>query len=379
MSKVWLLDPSVMTAIERAPQPSADQISAFRAEVGDAGDPGNVMVKAGDTARINVYGVLTSAPDWISMIFGGGNTVYGDIVAAIDAAESDPAVKKVEFMFNSPGGEAQPVSAVGDKIAAMVKPTVALVENAASAAYWLASQCGSIVAAGRASTVGSIGVVVSMVKPSESMTIDVTSSHAPNKRPDPETPEGQAAIRETIDQMEDLFVTAVAMGRDTSVENVHNNYGKGGLLLAQQALEAGMIDSIGQPKTDVKPQSSKTGAKTMDLETLKAEHPGLFAQVFAQGQEAGASAEKDRIKYHLNMGKRMGAESIAIEACLNGSAKDDGELTASYLEAGVKKRAIDDRGADEAALQGNVPNAATEEAKQAAHAASIFSVFGGAK
>lgn len=374
MYNLWLIDPSVMMMMERAPTPSADQIAAFRADAGGVGNAGSVMVKAGDVARIDIIGVLTSTPDWIAEFFGGGNTVYGDIVAAIDSAESDPAIKSVEFFYNSPGGEAQPVAALGDRIAAMKKPTTARIVTAASAAYWLASQADSLIADGVASTVGSIGVVVSMIKPSVSPYIDVTSENAPNKRPDPETAEGKAAIQGLLNQMEDLFVTAVAVGRDTTVDDVHNNFGKGGLLLAKQALDAGMIDSIATQKPTVSIQTVDTGDSKMDLEKLKAEHPGLFNQVFAQGKEAGSKEEADRVKFHLTMGKNMNAHAIAIDACLTGKAKDDGETTALYLDAGVKKRALDDRSADEndvTLTKGKGPEG--EEGRQAAQAKAIFS------
>lgn len=371
--KIWLLEPSVMAAMDAAPTPSAEQLERFMAAArGPSGDASKVMERAGDVARINISGVLTEAPDWFAMMFGGGNTTYGDISAAVLSAETDPDVTSVEFVYRSPGGEALPVTALGDQIAAMKKPNTARVVMAASAAYWLASQSDTIIADNRAAVAGSIGAVVSARKPSASAFIDVTSTNAPNKRPDPETEEGRAAIRVMLDQLEDLFSTAVAVGRDTTVEKVNNDFGRGGMMLAQQALDAGMIDAIGSavPKMDTTP--SKTGVKTMDLEKLKAEHPGLYASVFASGKAEGAAQELDRVKYHLTLGKKVGAEALAIEACIDGKGKDDGELMAEYVAAGANRSNLADRQKDEQELKDNKPNAQGEEVRVAAAAKAIF-------
>jgi len=371
--KIWLLEPSVMAAMDSAPAPTADQLERFMAAAqAPSGDASKVMERAGEVARINVSGVLTESPDWYAMLFGGGNTTYGDISAAVLSAETDPDVKSVEFVYRSPGGEALPVAALGDQIAAMKKSNTARVVMATSAAYWLASQSNSIVADNRAALLGSVGAVVSARKPSESAYVDVTSSNAPNKRPDPETEEGRAAIRVMLDQIEDLFSTAVAVGRDTTVEKVNNDFGRGGMMLAQQALDAGMIDAIGSATPKATSTPSKTGVKTMDLEKLKADHPGLYASVFASGKEAGAAQELDRVKYHLTMGTKSGAEALAIKACLDGKGKDDGELQAEYLTAGMNRASLGARAQDEQLLDGNKPTAEGEEARKAAVAKAIF-------
>lgn len=377
MYNTWLMEPGVLHKMQSAGMANIASAPAIMAAMSaKGGDASNVMEVAGDVARINIVGVLTSQPDWMAMFFGGGNTTYGDISAAIITAENDDSVKRVEFFFDSPGGEARPVSELADQISSMKKPTTSLVSMAASAAYWLASQSNKIIAIGNAAMVGSIGTAISMYKPSEMMTIDITSRDAPNKRPDPETEEGKSAIQDFLDQMESLFVTAVAVGRDTTEDIVHNNFGKGGMLLARQALEAGMIDEIAQQTPQKKSKSNTTGVKTMDLATLKAEHPGLYAAVLAEGHQAGADAERDRVKYHLTLGQKMGAEALAISACLEGKGKDDGELTAQYLSAGVNKRALDDRSKDEQTLANNNPGAEDENAKATRAAQAIFAQFG---
>jgi ClpP class serine protease len=364
----WLLDPTVQRALEAAQPLTQTQIDIAMAAVGGpSGNADRVLVVSGDSATISVLGVMTSAPSMMAYYFGGGNTLYGDLYAAIDTVEMDPNVKSVDFVFNSGGGEAQPAVDLGDKVAAMKKPTRALVQTAASAAYWAASQADSIVAVSRASRVGSIGAATVAYKPSAQSSIDIASTNAPNKRPDPETAEGLAVIRAELDQFHDLFATAVAVGRDKSMETVNNTFGRGGMMLAQQALDAGMIDAIGlqtKSKTQAKATATATGATQMDLATLQAQHPALHAQVIAEGHKQGVAAELDRAKFHATMGKKTGATAIALAAISAGTAKDDGETMAEYFTCNTNNADLAARQADEAALVGNLPAAADEGVKQ---------------
>ena len=381
---LWLLQSSVVDAMAAAPQATpnmvADAVKSVLAGSSVSGNAARVMEVAGNTAAIHIEGVMTSKPDFMAYYFGGGNVLFGDISAAIRAAEADPAVKSVDFVFASGGGEANPTTAVGDQIAAMTKPTRAVVTLAASAAYWLASQTDEIVAADRSAMVGSIGAAISMRKPSESMFVEITSTNAPNKRPNPETPEGQAIIKtDMLDPAHELFATAVAVGRDTTVETVNTNFGKGGMMYATQALTVGMIDSIAEANpTAQSPKVAKaTGAKTMDLAELQASHPALHAQVLAQGQKEGAAAELDRVKFHATMGKKTGATAVALTACINGTAKDDGEVMAEYLTANTNRADLSARTDDEIELADNNVAQADKDAQAATAINSVFEKVGG--
>lgn len=376
---LWLLEDSVLNAMQSAPAPTAAQLAEVTAALGAGGSngsPDRVMTVTDGVARIHVKGVMTSAPSFMAYYFGGGNTLYGDLMAAARTADADPAVKRVDFVINSGGGEAAPVIALGDTIAAMKTPTRAVAAYAASAAYWVASQADEIVAEGRGSSFGSIGVVRMMYKPSERSVVEVASTNAPNKRPDPETAEGQAVIKAELDEYHDLFATAVAVGRDKSVKTVNNDFGRGGMMLAAKALDVGMIDKIGDTATSgTKPTKTKTttGATIMDLATLKREHPALVAQIETDARAEGAAAELDRVKFHIKMGQRTGAMDVASAACLNGIAKDDGDTTAEYLSAGMNKGNLADRAADETELADNNPAPATEEGKEQAFTSALFS------
>lgn len=124
----------------------------FGADADTTNSPGD-----GLTAFILVNGILSKEADDFSQLFLGlCNT--DDISAAIDNAESDPSVKDLCFIFNSPGGESTGIEELGRKIAGCTKLTRAWTETqACSAAYWLASQA-DVIGTSPTGTVGSIGV-----------------------------------------------------------------------------------------------------------------------------------------------------------------------------------------------------------------------------
>ena len=127
---------------------------------------------------------------------------------------------------------------------AFSKPKETIASMADSAAYAIACLGGKITARNKASEFGSVGVCATYVRYDGVNIYDITSSNAPNKRPDPSTKEGQAAIREGLDAIEELFIEAIATGRGTNVKDVKKNYGRGAVFLATAAQDAGMIDAI---------------------------------------------------------------------------------------------------------------------------------------
>lgn len=279
----------------------------------EGSDGDGIATFAGDTAVIRINGVLTSSRDIFARIFGGGNTLYPDIIKAINTAEKDDSIQKVEFQISSGGGEADGMFDVIAAMQSMKKRKVARVKRAASAAYGIASQADSIVAEGKHSSVGSVGVVVTMDVPDREVTI--TSSLAPNKRPDPTTEEGRKVITEQLDAYHALFVDAIAAGRRTSPAKVNEDYGGGKMFLATEAMKRGMVDSIKDDRsTQQTPVALSSGANikvlSMDLETLKAQHPAVYRLAF----EEGATDARESAIAHLELGEACGDMSIAVEA-----------------------------------------------------------------
>lgn len=341
---IWLLENSILNAMRAAPKATGEQQAAYEQSVlAEDGDGVRGLAIAGDTARISVIGTLTDAPSFMARWFGGGNTVYSDIVRAVAEAEANPGVENVEYYFASGGGQASAewLEAM-NAIKRGKKPSKAYIgAMAASAAYGLASQADEIVAQNAMSATGSVGVVTSAYL--DENFVEITSSNAPDKRPDAGTEEGQATIRAMLDQIEKQFIGAIADGRGTDAENVKKNYGRGAVLYAEDALKLGMIDSISNQSTTAPTGGeTTTGASIMDLNKLKAEHPAVYAQAV----QAGVNQERERVEAHLEMAKASGAHEVAAEAIENGS-----ELTskyqAKYLAAGMNQQRAAVQAADD--------------------------------
>lgn len=323
-------------AVKEGFQLTADTISEIKA----ASRSNGKMSVEGRTAVIPIDGVLTEKPDFFAAFFGGGNTTYPRIRSAIAEANSNDKIKDIVLKFgSSPGGNITGMFQTIDAIADSTKPIRATVENqATSAAYGLASRADSIVAANKATTFGSVGVALDTYVDKDE--VSITSTNAPEKRPDLSTDEGKASVRKHLDEIHDLFATAIAIGRNTTVEAVNKNYGRGAVVLADTALKAGMIDSIGAVgQNETKTANGGTnGGKSMDLKTLMTDHPDLYAAA----KKAGADEERDRVFAHLKLGEASGAIETAIKAIRDGSGLTL-SLQAEYQSASMTKNAMDAR------------------------------------
>lgn len=376
---MWLLAAEIRQVIETAYKngvvPTAEQQADYVARYGAYdGGSSRVLKTAGDVAQINVCGVITPAPDFIAMLFGGGNTTYPEIIAALAEADANPDITRAEMRIDSPGGH---VNGLFDAVAAMQafsKPLRAVVVNqACSAAYAMACQANEITATNRAARVGSIGIAATFH--TDPTTIEIASTAAPHKRPDITTAAGQAVVREELDALHELFAEAIATGRDTTVEKVNAEYGQGATLLADAAMKRGMIDAIAGPGLRVvqsaKPTSTATAGGDdpetgrMNLDQLKAQHP----DVYSAAVKAGEAQERDRVGAHLTMGQASGDMATALAAVADGSAMT-ATLQAKYLAAGMNRNDQNNRQADDAAAAAAANAAGTEEGSDAGANAS---------
>jgi len=355
---MWFLAPEYMTRYERAAaggfQPTPEQNDLWAASFSDisGSDTPRLLTIAGDTAEIAITGILTAKPDFFAFLFGGGNTTYADILTALAFAEQSDSVNSIVLKVDSPGGQIVGLFEVIDAIHAATKPTTTNARVALSAAYALASQADTLIAENRAAMFGSIGVVQTFAI--DDNEISVTSTDAPNKRPDVTTEAGREVVRVQLDAIHDIFVQSIARGRDTTAKNVNKTFGRGSNVLAEDALAAGMIDKVGagaaqsaitaQPTTasaTVLPTAAAaidedTEVKIMNLAELRAAHPALVAEIEAAATIAATTAERDRVTAHLTMGEATGGLETAIAAVKDGSAMT-ATHTAEYMAAGMKK------------------------------------------
>lgn len=383
---MWLLLQSVLLQLQSAYSagliPTAEQEMAFQARFFDedgGSETPRLLTIAGETAEIAINGVLTNRPSFMSSFFGGGNSTYPDIIAALAIAEQDPNVKEIILAIDSPGGEFAGTFETIGAIEAVTKPTKAVLSNvAASAAYGLATAADTIEASNEAVRIGSVGVVVEMHVFAEN--IKIASTNAPNKAPDVTTEGGVAVVRGELDAMHELFVSSISKGRGVSAADVNANFGQGGTFLSAEALSRGMIDSVSNtalksttPSSARSNVSAKSSSQTkledteMNLTQLQAEHPEVFAAAIA----AGVAQEHDRVCAHLTMGESSGDMATASAAIVDGSQMT-ATLQSTYMAAGMKQASIAARTGDNAAAAAGADNedpaAAAAEADAAAAA-----------
>jgi ClpP class serine protease len=353
---MWLIDPEFKEKLDLAEQSgmtfSVEKQAQFEARFSNSDGNVNtdeILSIAGGEAVIDVKGPITDIPNIMAMFFGGGNTTYGQIAQAIDVAEQSDDVDKITLSIDSPGGTFAGYTKGVDAIRAAEKPITALIGGVtASAAYGLASQTDEIVASSKFSRLGSIGVMISI--PVDEHSVKLRSTKAPRKNPDPQTAQGKESITDELDSLHDLFVESIAEGRHTSIDKVNENFGQGSTLLAEQALERGMIDKIsggdGLKTPKVLGMIDKINLKdgNMDLITLQNEH----GTVYAQAIEAGVAKERDRVVAHLTMGENSGDSKTAFTAIKAGEEMT-ATLQATYMAAGMNKRDVESHVADSAA------------------------------
>lgn len=355
---MWLLAKEVESAIRAAisagMQPTVEQEAAYEARCfsANSGDTPRLLTVAGDKSEISVQGVITKAPSLMAMLFGGGNTTYAEINAAIAAAEQDPEVKEIIFRVDSPGGQFDGLFETLAAIEGAKKPTKSVVSNkAASAAFALVSQTDEIIAANRAASFGSVGIVVEMRL--DENKVAITSTEAPKKRPDVSTEEGKAVIREELDAVHQIFAESIAEGRGTTVEKVNKDFGQGATMLAAEALKNGMIDGIADtPLKVVKTPAATSGGKTkevkvMDSSTLKTQHPAVHEAVVQEGATAAVAKERDRVNAFLVAGEQSGDMKTALDAIKDGSEMT-ATLSTSFLMAAANRGAIAAKDGDDA-------------------------------
>lgn len=363
---MWLIREDILRQMREARsagiKPTADEQRAHEERIAARSNGPRSLALAGDVAEIRVEGVLTKKPDFWSWLLGLGNTTYSDMLEAIAVAQTDPNVKSVRLFVDSPGGQADGLFDVLHALDALKKqkPVAVRAANAYSAAYGIAAVAGPIEAQNAASMFGSVGVAASFMLWDD--VVDLTNTESPDKRPDLSTEEGRAVVVRELDAIFDLFVAAIASGRNTSREDVVENFGRGASFVAGDAKKRGMIDKVARPALRVVAETTTapemTGAaegsaaahqtnpsagvggtrkaRAMNLEELRSQHPDTYRAAVQEGVTQGTTAERDRVVAHLTMGEASGDMPTAAAAIRSGDTMT-ATLQAKYLAAGMNR------------------------------------------
>ncbi len=329
LSGVWAITPEAMTAFVDALAGSLE--STPNAAIGNDSAPASnpPYVMDGPVAIIPVKGALSKnglefwGIQWLASMRA--------IAAAIMQAADDPNVCAIMLDVESPGGTVDGVEELAGAVAAasVVKPVFAYADGLmASAAYWASCHAREI-AASATSRVGSIGVVLmhreySRALDQSGITVNILAAghfKTAGNSAQPLSDEMKAYIQSGIDDVYDMFLSAVAAGRGVSREQALG-MADGKIFLAGTAQSTGLIDRVcsrAEFITHIKEDCS------MKLADLKAQHPGavdelreelsssIAAELAADHEKslsaarADTAAERDRVV--ALVGTLFGAEA----------------------------------------------------------------------
>lgn len=234
-------------------------------------EEGTEFQRQGSIAVIKICGYLSYAYDFWTWWLDGCS--YCGVINKVRAAADDSGITKIVLNVNSPGGGTIGVIEAANAIfeARSKKEIVSVINpEAASAGYWLASQADRIVAM-ESGFVGSIGAEIdyqSIAGWLKEEGIDVAvirSEVSPDKnlghRLEPISDNAKAYFQGLCDYAAATFIAHVARGRGVKESVVIETYGRGRMLFGSQALEFGMIDSIGSLGDELT-ASASTSAST---------------------------------------------------------------------------------------------------------------------
>lgn len=227
-----------------------DRMQALAAHDGEPLENTHAVEVRDGVAVIPIHGPLFRFGNFFTEISGA--TSYDTIRKDLQAALDDTNIKAILLDVNSPGGDADGCGELAEAIraACSIKPVWAYVGGmGASAAYWLSSAAQRIHCAPSA-FLGSIGVRTAIVDDSVRdqregvREIEIISSNAPGKRDRPVDDEIIAKTQKHVDDLEALFVGAVAQYRGTSPDVVMEKFGRGDVVIGGDAVKAGMADEL---------------------------------------------------------------------------------------------------------------------------------------
>lgn len=394
-SQPWLMLPSELDVLLAIADRHGDP-EALEARLGRPLENTRAVTLRDGVAVIPITGPIMRYANLFTRISGATSTqeLATDLQSAID----DPKVKAIVLNIDSPGGHANGINELADMVYAARgrKPIKAYSGGTiASAAYWIGSAADELVLDDTA-LAGSIGTVLEVVlreaREGEKR-YTITSSNAPNKRPDLETEEGRAVISKTIDSLEGVFISRVARNLGVTPEQVPAMGDRGGLKVGAEAVESGLAHRLGslesliaelaKPAATPRKLSMTTVKTTAELQAaLAAGTDPQTIQIAAaeqvdvdQIQTAAVSAERERIK-GINALAAKGFEQ-EIDAAIEGGLSV--EATALTMFKAAQDRGISLAGikADGSTVDPAVP--AGDDKAAAAHKTAVSSIVAGSK
>lgn len=211
-------------------------------------------IRVGSVEVIPVQGVISQKINMMDNISGPGGTSTELLSQEIQRAIDDKQISAILLDIDSPGGSVFGVQELSDVIMqARDKKRITAIASpyAASAAYWIAAAANELVVA-PSGQVGSIGVFLMHQDVSKAMEAEgVQTSYVKAGKYktegnpyEPLSDDARAALQDQVNAYYDMFVKGVARGRGVSQAAVKGGFGEGRMVMAADAVKAGMADRV---------------------------------------------------------------------------------------------------------------------------------------
>lgn len=316
LNKLWLIEPNAGTSM----------YDAFTEMVANKGEWHEE--KSAGLSSLNIYSradVIASPDNAYDMAdfagFEGATTAIIPICGAlmkedycgalgtstirslVNQANNTKSVQTILFYIDTPGGTVDGTQSLADAIKGSSKKTIGCISGmCCSAGYWVGSSCNELYASSSTDIIGSIGTMCQYVDSSKAReksgyvlreyyaTESVDKNRAGREAMDGD---GKMLIAETLDPLNNEFLSTVKSNRDGKINLSKENVLTGKTYVSKQAIDFGLIDGIRSMEDIINQKRVQTKINTysMTLEQLKAEHPKLVEDVLAQ--------EKDRVSSWL--------------------------------------------------------------------------------
>jgi ClpP class serine protease len=300
-------------------------------------ESGTLKMRDG-VAVINAFGPIFPRADMFTDISGA--TSVDTLALRFGEALNAPDVKAIVLNIDSPGGNVVGVNEFAKMIygARGKKPIIAYTGGlCASAAYWIASAADKIVT-DETAFLGSIGVVAAWTDDSEARKKDglidyvVVSSQSPDKRQDLNSEDGRAKLQAELDALADVFIGTVARHRGARATTVQEKYGKGGVLISDEAVKVGMADMVGSLEGVITRLSNESYAPKVSVKKKKKESINIITTQKGVSVMAKAKTEEDEDK------KKKASEDEDEEMEDEEDEDEDEEASTSKKKSALKSK-----------------------------------------
>jgi ClpP class serine protease len=200
-------------------------------------------VTAGGVAVLDIRGVLSKEFSLWGLLFGG-QACTEHVLAMLNAAVDDPAIKRILAVFDTPGGDVRGIDELAEAffLARKAKPVIGFgADRCTSAGFWLAAQCEKLYLSANCSA-GAIGIRI-VCEDDERADLNAGIDRKAFGSVPAKTAMPDAAMQQIVDDLAANFIAAVARGRGIPLAQAQ---GLADALpyIGQRAVARGLADGV---------------------------------------------------------------------------------------------------------------------------------------